>query len=147
MPWISGGAVWGEGLIHNTERFVIAILRSAASNGLEVANYIEAKRFLIRDRRVFGIEAVDRLNGDHFEIRARCTLNATGPWAPHGSPTTGRTSERNPPLLKAIDLIVGRTLFDGYAVGLRPGRGRWSSGGSKPSLFLRSLARTTMIGT
>jgi len=150
MPWISGGAVWGEGLIHNTERFVVSILRSAASNGLEAANYIEAKRFLLRDRRVFGIEAVDRLNGDHFEIRARCTLNATGPWARHiVRQLTGKPPEETPPLLKAIDLIVGRTLFDGYAVGLqsRP-KGDGSSAKDRNRLYFFVPWRgTTMIGT
>jgi len=149
-PSISGGAVWGEGLIHNTERFVISILRSAASNGLDVANYIEAKRFLIRDRRVFGIEAVDRLNGDHFEIRGRCTLNATGPWARHMvRQLTGKSPEETPPLLKAIDLIVGRTLFDGYAVGLqsRP-KGDGSSAKDRSRLYFFVPWRgTTMIGT
>ena len=138
------------GLVHNTERFVISILRSAASNGLDVANYIEAKRFLIRDRRVFGIEAVDRLNGDHFEIRGRCTLNATGPWARHMvRQLTGKPPEETPPLLKAIDLIVGRTLFDGYAVGLqsRP-KGEGSSAKDRNRLYFFVPWRgTTMIGT
>ena len=149
-PRVSGGALWGEGLIHNTERFVISILRSAASNGLEVANYIEAKRFLIRDRRVFGIEAVDRLNGDHFEIRGRCTLNATGPWARHMvRQLMGKPPVETPPLLKAIDLIVGRTLFDGYAVGLqsRP-KGDGSSAKDRSRLYFFVPWRgTTMIGT
>ena len=150
MPSVTGGAVWGEGLIHNTERFVISILRSAASNGLDVANYIEAKRFLLRDRRVFGIEAVDRLNGDHFEIRARCTLNATGPWARHMvRRLTGNLREEPPPLVKAIDLIVGRTLFDGYAVGLRSrpaGAGRPATDGSRLYFFV-PWRGSTMIGT
>ncbi|MBP2686198.1 MAG: glycerol-3-phosphate dehydrogenase [Deltaproteobacteria bacterium] len=150
MPSVTGGAVWGEGLIYNTERFVISILRSAASNGLDVANYIEAKRFLLRDRRVFGIEALDRLNGDHFEIRARCTLNATGPWARHmARRLTGNLREETPSLVKAIDLIVGRTLFDGYAVGLRS----WPAGAGRPSMdgsrlyFFVPWRGTTMIGT
>lgn len=150
MPSVTGGAVWGEGLIHNTERFVISILRSAASNGLDVANYIEAKRFLLRDRRVFGIEAVDRLNGDHFEIHARCTLNATGPWARHlVRRLTGNLREEPPPLVKAIDLIVGRTLFDGYAVGLRSrpaGAGVPATDGSRLYFFV-PWRGSTMIGT
>lgn len=149
-PRISGGAVWGEGLIHNTERFVISILRSAASNGLEVANYIEAKRFLVRDRTVFGIEAMDCLNGDHFEIRARCTLNATGPWARTlVRRLAGQSPEETPPLLKAIDLIVGRTLFDGYAVGLRSRpTGDGGRAGDRGRLYFFVPWRgTTMIGT
>jgi glycerol-3-phosphate dehydrogenase len=150
MPWVTGGAMWGEGLVHNTERFVISILRSAASKGLVAANYVEAKRFLIRERRVFGIEAVDRLTGDRFEIRARCTLNATGPWAHHIlRQLTGKLPEETPPLLKAIDLIVGRTLFDGYAVGLH---GRPTGDGSAAKdrgrfYFFVPWRGTTMIGT
>jgi len=149
-PSITGGAVWGEGLVQNTERFVLSILRSAASIGLVAANYIEAKRFLLRERRVFGIEAVDRLTGDRFEIRARCTLNATGPWAHHIlRQVTGRNPEETPPLLKAIDLIVGRTLFDGYAVGLqsRP-TGDGSASKDRGRLYFFVPWRgTTMIGT
>jgi glycerol-3-phosphate dehydrogenase len=149
-PSVTGGAVWGEGLVQNTERFVLSILRSAASNGLVAANYIEAKRFLLRERRVFGIEAVDRLTGDRFEVRARCTLNATGPWAHHIlRQLTGRNPGETPPLLKAIDLIVGRTLFDGYAVGLRS---RPAADGSAAKdrgrlYFFVPWRGTTMIGT
>jgi glycerol-3-phosphate dehydrogenase len=150
MPWTTGGAVWGEGLVHNTERFVISILRSAASKGLVVANYIEAKRFLIRERKVFGIQAVDRLTGNQLDIRARCTLNATGPWAHHMiRQLSGKNPEETPPLMKAIDLIVGRTLFDGYAVGLqaRPtGHGRAARDRGRLYFFV-PWRGTTMIGT
>jgi glycerol-3-phosphate dehydrogenase len=150
VPGCSGGAVWHEGIVHNTERFVISILRSAASKGLQCANYTEAKRFLIKGRRILGIEALDRLTGDRFEIRARCTMNATGPWARHvNHHLMGRPPEGVPPLLKAINLIVGRPLFEGYAVGLpaRPaGQGGFTNGKGRFYFFV-PWRGTTMIGT
>src|SRR4030042_265055 len=80
---LSGGAIWYDCQIYNSERLIISILRSAASEGAELANYLEVKRFLIQSGRATGVEVEDRITGDRFEIRSRCILNACGPWTSH----------------------------------------------------------------
>ena len=53
---LSGGAIWYDCQIYNSERLIISILRSAASEGAELANYLEVKRFLIQSGRATGVE-------------------------------------------------------------------------------------------
>ncbi len=54
---------------------------AAARLGADVANYVEAERLLIRDKRCYGVAARDVLTGERFDIRARVVLNAAGAWA------------------------------------------------------------------
>lgn len=77
----SGAAVFTDAQMYNPTRLVLAFLRSAAERGATVANYVEAAALLLDGRRVGGVEALDRVSGGRFPIRARMVLNATGPWA------------------------------------------------------------------
>jgi glycerol-3-phosphate dehydrogenase len=77
---LSGGAIWTEGQMHNTERLLLANLRAATTAGLVAANYVEATRIRLEGDRVAGIDATDRLTGRSFTIDATAVLNATGPW-------------------------------------------------------------------
>jgi glycerol-3-phosphate dehydrogenase len=78
---LTGAAAFEDGQMHNPPRLVLAFAMAADQFGASVANYVEAERLLLRDRRVYGVAARDRLTGERFEIRARVVLNATGPWA------------------------------------------------------------------
>jgi glycerol-3-phosphate dehydrogenase len=78
---LTGAAAFEDGQMHNPPRLVLAFAMAADQSGASVANYVEAERLLLKDRRVYGVAARDRLTGDRFEIRARVVLNAAGPWA------------------------------------------------------------------
>jgi glycerol-3-phosphate dehydrogenase len=78
---LTGAAAFEDGQMHNPPRLVLAFAMAADQCGASVANYVEAEHLLLRDRRVHGVAARDRLTGDRFEIRARVVLNAAGPWA------------------------------------------------------------------
>ena len=78
---LTGAASFEDGQMHNPPRLVFAFVLAAEQLGAHVANYVEAERLLVRDKRVYGIAARDTLTGDRFEIRARVVLNAAGPWA------------------------------------------------------------------
>lgn len=78
---ITGGALWYDCQMYNTDRVTLAFARSAADAGACVANYVEARRFLLSGPRVIGVEATDVLDGRDFEIRADLVVNAAGPWA------------------------------------------------------------------
>ncbi len=78
---LTGAAVFEDGQMHNPPRLVLAFASSASELGAAVANYVEADRLLIKDSRVIGVTAVDRLEGARFDIRARLVINAAGPWA------------------------------------------------------------------
>jgi glycerol-3-phosphate dehydrogenase len=78
---LSGAVVFEDGQMYNPARLVLAFVSSAVDAGATACNYVEATKFLWRDSAVCGVHARDRLTGDEFDIRARLTLNAAGPWA------------------------------------------------------------------
>src|SRR6185503_4196124 len=80
-PDLSGAVVFEDGQMHNPARLVLAFVSSAVDAGASACNYVEATKFLWRGSSVCGVRARDRLSGEEFEVRARLTLNAAGPWA------------------------------------------------------------------
>ncbi|HEX4049938.1 MAG TPA: glycerol-3-phosphate dehydrogenase/oxidase [Steroidobacteraceae bacterium] len=78
---LTGAAVFEDGQMYNPARLVLAFVTSAASKGAVAANYVQAQRLLWSGNTVRGVEALDSLSGERFEVRARLTLNAAGPWA------------------------------------------------------------------
>lgn len=80
-PKLTGAVVFEDGQMYNAARLVLAFVKAAAAAGADVCNYIEATQFLWSGNRVRGVRVRDRLSGDEFDVRARLTLNAAGPWA------------------------------------------------------------------
>src|SRR6185437_7143834 len=78
---LTGAAVFEDGQMYNPPRLVLAFIAAAVELGAVVANHVEAERVLIDRGRVIGVRAHDRLSGERFDIRARVTINAAGPWA------------------------------------------------------------------
>lgn len=146
---LSGGAVWYDCLVYNTERLVISILHAAANQGLDLANYLEVQNILIKGRKIIGIEVKDRLEENRFTIKARCVLNAAGPWADKIVSFFRKDDrKKRAPLVKGMDLIVKRELFGKYAVGIQ-GRGIPGKQSEKrhAHYFFVPWRGCTMIGT
>ncbi|MCP4007734.1 MAG: glycerol-3-phosphate dehydrogenase/oxidase [bacterium] len=61
-------------------RLVIANLRSAAAAGACLLNHAEVDGIRVEGGRASGIEATDRIGGQKIAVRARCVVNAAGPW-------------------------------------------------------------------
>jgi glycerol-3-phosphate dehydrogenase len=80
-PELSGAVVFEDGQMYNAARLVLAFAKGAHAAGADVCNYVEAIRFLWSGNRVTGARVRDQLTGDEFDVRARLTLNAAGPWA------------------------------------------------------------------
>jgi glycerol-3-phosphate dehydrogenase len=80
-PDLSGAVVFEDGQMHNPARIVLAFVSSAVDAGADACNYVEATKFLWRGSSVCGVRARDRLSGEEFDLRARLTLSAAGPWA------------------------------------------------------------------
>lgn len=80
-PDLSGAVVFEDGQMYNAARLVLAFVKGAAAAGADVCNYAEATQFLWSGNKVRGARVRDQLTGDEFEVRARLTLNAAGPWA------------------------------------------------------------------
>jgi glycerol-3-phosphate dehydrogenase len=80
-PGLSGAVVFEDGQMYNAARLVLAFVKGAVSAGADVCNYVEATRFIWNGNKVRGARVRDQLTGEEFDVRARLTLNAAGPWA------------------------------------------------------------------
>jgi glycerol-3-phosphate dehydrogenase len=78
---LTGAAVFEDGQMYNPPRLVLAFAGAASELGAAIGNYVEAQNLLADSGRVQGVQAVDRLSGERFDIRARLVINAAGPWA------------------------------------------------------------------
>lgn len=77
---LTGGAVWYEGQMHNTERLLFSYVRSAVDKGAQVANYVEVTDFLKSGDTITGVQAKDLTTGETFSLNAKAVVNASGPW-------------------------------------------------------------------
>ena len=116
---LSGGALWYDAQIKNSERLIMAMLHAAVAHGAVIANYVEMTEFLTEPDRVVGIKARDMLTGNTLEISSKVTLNNSGPWfAKVLSNMKGHLKKPNLQLSAAMNLVVKKKLFPDYAVGL-----------------------------
>ncbi|CAI5656232.1 unnamed protein product [Oreochromis niloticus] len=71
---------------HNDARMNLAIALTAARYGAAIANYTEVVHLLERadpqtgNERVCGAHCRDVITGQEFDVRAKCVINATGPF-------------------------------------------------------------------
>ena len=77
---LRGGAEFFDAQMDDA-RLCIEVMRTAAAQGVVVANYVEAVAFEKEEGLIRGVRALSRADGRELSIRARQTLNAAGPWA------------------------------------------------------------------
>ncbi|GFO69554.1 glycerol-3-phosphate dehydrogenase [Geomonas limicola] len=77
---LKGGVLYYDGQF-NDARMNLALALTARQQSALVLNYLEVQELLHREGRVAGALVRDGIEGDSFEIRARCVVNATGPWS------------------------------------------------------------------
>jgi glycerol-3-phosphate dehydrogenase len=119
-PDLSGAVVFEDGQMYNPARLVLAFVSSAADAGASACNYVEAVKFLWRGPAVCGVRARDRLSGEEFDVRARLTLNAAGPWADYLQNDPQRFGAwRRLPFSRDAYFIVDRAPTSGYGVAVQ----------------------------
>jgi glycerol-3-phosphate dehydrogenase len=64
-------------------RLTLETILAAKEEGAVVANYVELRSFLKDGGRLAGAMLADRVEGTAIRVRARCVVNATGPWTDH----------------------------------------------------------------
>lgn len=108
LPGTTGGAMFHDGLIHNSERLALAIVRSAHDAGAAISNYVEATDFLRDGARVAGVRARDNVSGQVLDIRARMVVATGGPWVNDYMPWLGLPPRPETPFLKVMYLMLRR---------------------------------------
>ena len=148
---VTGGALWYDAQIYDTERLTLSFILSAANIGAEVANYVEAVELLKQDNRVFGVKARDTITKEDFDIKGKVVVNAAGPWVDFL--LKEQRQESSPPKFRhslAINIIT-RKLIDGYAAGVPSWPQKKSGSSSKQQtshmLFISPWRNHSIIGT
>jgi len=77
---LTGGAIWYESQMHNTERLLYSYIQSAQSKGAHVFNYAKVEKLLHTNDRVTGVVVKDARSGNTIEVHAKMVINAAGPW-------------------------------------------------------------------
>jgi len=78
---LTGAAVFADGQMFNPTRLVWAFLQKAIEAGVTAVNHVAATGLRYDGDRVVGVSGRDELTGDTFDIDAKLTLNAAGPYA------------------------------------------------------------------
>jgi glycerol-3-phosphate dehydrogenase len=138
----SGGALWYDGIALDSERPVLSLVLDAAASGAAVANRVRALSLTKSRDRVEGVIARDAIGGETLEIRARVTIDASGPWLGEIE-RTALIAGGPLALAKAVNIIVARRIFGETAVGVEAARGGrliffvpWRSGTMIGTLYL-----------
>jgi glycerol-3-phosphate dehydrogenase len=120
---LTGAQVLYESHLHDSERTVLAFLKSASGNGAVVGNYLEVTTFLHDRQRIAGARARDELTGESLEIHARIVANAAGPWIPElNASLPGVQLHRRVTHFSRGSHIVTRPLEGTYALALATSR-------------------------
>lgn len=113
---LTGGAIWYEGLMQNTERLSFSILKSAAEKGAKFANYTKLIRLHNKDNRIIGAEVKDLLSEKHINVRARYVLNAAGPWANKIFELSDLNFKAHPIYASKAFNLITKSFSDKYAI-------------------------------
>ena len=115
---LTGGVQFYDAQVYNSERLILAFLRSAEKFGAELANYVMVTGFLKEKDRIIGVTARDTMTGELLDVRAQMVINMAGPWVDqilstlHGKPIAPSTR-----FARAMNLIT-RQLFKSCAAGV-----------------------------
>ena len=114
----AGASLWYDALAVNTERLTLSFVQAAVDLGARAANYAQATRILFDQGRVTGAVVRDRESGREVTVRARTVVNAGGPWLEKILDQAGLTRFPAAGWAKAVNIVVRKTFWGNYAVGL-----------------------------
>lgn len=123
-PGLAGAFLYYDAQMYSPERLALECVLDADFHGAAAANHLEAQKLLVRDGRIDGATVRDTLGSDScFDIRAKLTIIAAGPWADFFlNRSFGGTSSHKLVRSKGIHLIVpALTRRDALTVATRHG--------------------------
>ncbi|HEY7483320.1 MAG TPA: glycerol-3-phosphate dehydrogenase [Streptosporangiaceae bacterium] len=89
-------------------RYVMTVLRTAASYGAQVASRTQCIGFLREGERVTGLHIRDLENGSESQVRAKQVVNATGVWTDDIQELVGGRGQIHVRASKGVHLVVPR---------------------------------------
>jgi glycerol-3-phosphate dehydrogenase len=105
-----GGLTYYDAQVDDA-RYVANVARTASFYGAHVASRTRVEGFLKVGERVVGAKVHDLETGEHYEIRARQVVNATGVWTDDTQAMVGERGQFKVRASKGIHLVVPRDRF------------------------------------
>jgi glycerol-3-phosphate dehydrogenase len=135
---VKGALVYWDAQVDDA-RYVMTLLRTAASFGAHSASRTQVTGFLREGERVTGVRAKDLETGNELEIRAQQVVNATGVWTDDIQALVGGRGMIHVRASKGVHLVVPRDrIHSGTGIILRT---------SVSVLFVIPWGRHWIIGT
>jgi glycerol-3-phosphate dehydrogenase len=104
---LQGAAMYYDAQAALPERLCLENILDARAHGAETCNYAEVVGALHAGDRVAGLRVRDALNGGEVvDVRARCVVNASGPWFDRVASTIAETPVRRIRATKGIHITV-----------------------------------------
>lgn len=117
---LKGGAVWHDGVMPDSQRLLIEILKVACDKGAEALNYMSSQNVLSDQNSVQGIVAKDALTGEHFEFRSNVVVNAAGPWCREVAARADRDHKKLFKSSIAWNVLFNRRALSSHALAVTP---------------------------
>lgn len=92
-------------------RLTIEVMKEAVRRGVQAVNYVKAAAFLKENGLVTGIQAVDQISGQSYDLRATKVINASGPWVDELRKIDGSRQGKTLQMTKGIHLVFDGTRF------------------------------------
>ncbi len=151
---LTGGAVFYDAQVNNSERLALAVVQSAATAGAQAANHLRVTGLLRNGNQVTGVTAQDRLTGKSLTIQSKLTLCCAGPWTQRTHsmlcPDQAPAKPKHFQVLRAVALVT-KDLFNGMGLAV-PSRKTYKDnkellGKGYRNLFVTSWSGRSLIGT
>lgn len=97
-------------------RLTIELIKTAAKYGADSVNYVQATEFLYdivndEEKKIVGVVCKDLLTHNTFEIKAKCVVNAAGPWVDEIRGKDNSVKGKYLHLTKGVHLVVSHEKF------------------------------------
>jgi len=105
-----GGLTYWDAQVDDA-RYVASLASTASFYGANAASRVRVEGFLKVGERVVGVKAHDLETDEHFDIRARQVVNATGVWTDDTQAMVGERGQFKVRASKGVHLVVPRDRF------------------------------------
>lgn len=107
---IKGGGLYAE---YRTDdaRLTIELAKTAAKSGAQLLSYTKVLSFLYENEKVVGVQVEDVLSGKTKTIKAKASINATGPWVDELRELDKSKKGKTLHLTKGVHIVVAHRKF------------------------------------
>lgn len=92
-------------------RLTIEVLKKAIELGAVCLNYVKADEFIYADEKVIGVQALDQMTHELFDIHAKTIINAAGPWVDEVREKDVIDNNKHLQLTKGVHIVVDQKKF------------------------------------